>query len=481
MADTNKTPLKFFELIRPGTSFKFVESRWRFITLSIVLLGLSLGSMVYNQLTTGSPLNMGIDFAGGSQIQLAFTEESGVEVERVRTALDELGYEGSSAVTVPDRANEVLVRIKETVSISDTTLAACEAAVAQVGPAKLVDFTHPEGGSKLFLSFDAEPSYREVAQMLEGAGCHGTADKGTAVSIVDLDGEEAVETFPVEVSLVGIGAKVRDDLESKLGAGVVDEIVRAETVGSKVGKQLQTDGIKSLLFAIGFIFLYVMFRFDLRFAPGGIVALVHDALIVVGAFAISGKEFNLTTIAAVLTVVGYSINDTIVVFDRVRERVALYRDEPIEATANAALNDTLSRTLLTTLTTLMVVVATYVLGTGSIKDFAFALIVGMLVGTYSSLYIATPMFLWVNHRFYGGKGHLAYLEKTEREGTGTLLGGDAAHDEPSAAPAIGGETPEDESDAAAAESEALAGTRKTSRRRRRRRPDGAPETAEGDE
>jgi preprotein translocase subunit SecF len=291
---------------------------------------------------------------------------------------------------------------------------------------------------------------------------------------------------------VGIGAKVKEDLESKLGAGSVDTIVRAETVGSKVGKQLQNDGMKSLLFAIGFIFLYVMFRFDLRFAPGGIVALAHDAFLVVGAFAITGKEFNLQTIAAVLTVVGYSINDTIVVFDRIRERVALYRDEPIEHTANAALNDTLSRTLLTTLTTLMVVVATYVLGTGPIKDFAFALIVGMVVGTYSSLYIATPVFLWVNHRFYGGKGHLMYRKEAEREGTGTLLGSEEAPGEAEAeaevAPvvSVGAEgnsaepAAEGESDIAAAEAEALAGVRKTSRRRRRRRPDDAPEGASGE-
>lgn len=494
MAETKKQPPKFFELIRPGTSFQFIKHRWRFITLSLLLIAASLASMIYNQVSTGAPFNLGIDFAGGSQVQLAFKEGSKVDIDRVRTALEELGYEGSSAVDVPDRDNEILVRIKETVSIDDATLASCESAVAQVGDAKLVDFVHPEGGSKLFLSYDEEPSYRDVAAALERAGCSGTADKGTGgEEVVGPDGQVEAATFPVEVALVGIGSKVRDDLETKLGAGTVDHIVRAETVGSKVGDQLQRDGIKSLLFAIGFIFLYVMFRFDLRFAPGGIVALAHDAFLVVGAFAITGKEFNLQTIAAVLTVVGYSINDTIVVFDRIRERVALFRDANIEETANAALNDTLSRTLLTTLTTLMVVVATYVLGTGPIKDFAFALIVGMVVGTYSSLYIATPVFLWVNNRFYGGKGHLLYQQSVEREGTGTLLEADAAG-EPAAegegelavetrvpaGTASEGEDKGEDSDVAAAESEALAGVRKTSRRRRRRRPEGAPEGSGGE-
>ena len=151
--------------------------------------------------------------------------------------------------------------------------------------------------------------------------------------------------------------------------------------------------------------------------------------LVIGAFAITGKEFNLQTIAALLTIIGYSINDTIVVFDRIRERVALHRDDPIEQTTTTALNETLSRTILTSGTTLLVVLATYVMGSGPIKDFAFALIVGVLVGTYSSLYIATPVFLWVNKKFYAGEGHLKWLDGKESEGTGSLLGGGGAASE----------------------------------------------------
>ena len=462
---------KFFQVVPPGTNIQFVKNRWRFIGLSMVLLAISLFSLISNQISTGAPLNFGIDFAGGSQIQLAFTEGTDVEVNAVRDALNELGYEGSSAVSVPDKDNEVLVRIKETVSIDDHVLEACEAAVQQVGSSKLLDFNHPSAGSKIFLEYDTEPNHREIERVLADAGCQGSADKGTISAMIS-DGE--TETFPVEVALIGIGAKVRDDLESKLGAGSIDHIVRAETVGSKVGGQLKNDGIKSLLFAIGFIFLFVMFRFDLRFAPGGIVALSHDAFLVIGAFAITGKEFNLQTIAAVLTIIGYSINDTIVVFDRVRERVALHRDEPIEETTNQALNDTLSRTLLTSVTTLMVVVATYLLGTGPIKDFAFALIVGLLVGTYSSLYIATPVFLWINRRFYKGEGHLIGIDKEEREGTGTLLGGAAAAP-PSDAPPV-----EVDGEKAADEVGKPGAPRKASRRRRRRRPAEPSSDAGGD-
>jgi preprotein translocase subunit SecF len=456
-------PPKFFTLIPAGTRIDFIGRRAPFILISILGVLLSFAAMAYNQATRGAVLNFGIDFAGGSQVRLALAPDQQVDVAAIRSALEELGYEGSSAVSVPDAANEVLVRVKETVTVEAEAEAACEAAIAQVGDAKLTAFNHPEGGSKIFLKFDAQPDFRAVEQALTAAGCEGKADRGFG----------RPEEFPVEVSLLGIGAKLEEQLDERFGDGFVDKIVLSETVGAKVGDQLKVDGIVALLYALGFIFLYVMIRFDLRFAPGGIVALTHDAIVVVGAFALTWKEFNLQTIAALLTVVGYSINDTIVVFDRIRERVALRRDEPLVVTTNAALNDTLSRTLLTSGTTLLVVIATYVLGSGLIQDFAFALLVGIVVGTYSSLYIATPVFLWVNDRFYKGQGHLAGLADAERPGTGTLLGepGVAAGEGRQlvgeaelAAAALGaigegaGDAPEDGGDAG------------PGRRRRRRRP-----------
>lgn len=388
---------RFFQVIPPGTNFPFVGKRWTFLWGSILMIALSAAVLIFNQVKYGAPLNWGIDFAGGSSVRLQLDKSKAPPIEEIRGALEQLGYEGSQAVTVPDTDGEVLIRVKEVVSIDDATLAACEAAVKTVGDAKLVGFQHPEGASKLFLKYDAEPSRKDIEDKINAAGCEGTADKGFEVR----EGE-----YPVEVSLIGVGSKITEQLDAKFGKGTVVAVVHAETVGAKVGDQLKTDGAKSLLYAMGFIFLYVMIRFDLRFAPGGIVALAHDAFITVGAFALTWKEFSLTTIAAILTIVGYSINDTIVVFDRVRERVALFRDDPIEDSTNRALNDTLSRTILTSGTTLLSVIATYVMGSGSIEDFSFALIIGIAVGTYSSLFVATPVFLWVNKRFYGGQGHL---------------------------------------------------------------------------
>jgi preprotein translocase subunit SecF len=477
--------LKFFEIIPPGTKFPFVRTAKYFIMVSIVLILGSIGLMSYNVATRGSPLNFGIDFAGGSSVRLALAQGRDVPIQDVREALEGAGYEGVSAVTVPDNDNQILVHVKDVATIDGAQASKCEEAVKSYPKAKLKRFNYTEGASKIFMMFDAQPTYADLDQLMVGAGCVGKADKGTG----------KLGEFPVEFALIGIGAKIQADLDTKFGDGTVAEIVSSESVGAKVGDQLKTDGIKSLLYAIGFIFLYVMLRFDLRFAPGGIVALAHDAMLTVGAFALTWKEFNLQTIAALLTIIGYSINDTIVVFDRIRERVALNRDQDIGETTDVALNETLSRTILTSGTTLLVVVATWALGTGTIKDFAFALFIGITVGTYSSLFIAAQIFLWVNRRFYGGKGHLLAADAAAAaagEGTGHLLGTasneevDEATGKPTgevraeqAAKAMGAAVGDDiavkvaakqAAEAALGDDDGEGGEQKASRRRRRQRP-----------
>ncbi|GEM_PF-41229 len=423
---TDPSKLNFFTLIPENTRIDFVGNRRKGMLLSMLVISLALGAMLLSYVRTGSALNYGIDFQGGSSVRLALTHEA--DIEDIRHILTEEGYSGSSAVAVPDADNEVLIRVKETLAISEDELGACREALSMLDGAVLLadadqGFVHPAQSSKIFMKFSAQPRYPEIDRLMTTAGCAGSASAGAG----------NVEQFPVEYALIGVGADISKVLDKHLGEGTVDHIVASETVGAKVGNQLKLDGVKAMLFAIGFIFLFVMIRFDLRFAPGGIVALVHDAVIVVGAFAITGKEFNLQSIAAILTIIGYSINDTIVVFDRVRERVALHRDKPIEETTNTALNDTLSRTILTSTTTLIVVLCTWILGSGPIKDFSFALFVGLIAGTYSSLFVASPVFLWVNKKVYMGKGHLLTAENDAKreQGTGTLLGGAAAAEDPS--------------------------------------------------
>ncbi|MCA9696219.1 MAG: hypothetical protein KC431_01755, partial [Myxococcales bacterium] len=291
--------LKFFTLVPDGTRFDFVGNRRAGIMISLLLIALSIGMMVFNYAQKGSALNYGIDFEGGSSVRLALTSEP--DVEQLRGVLDEAGYPGGSVVMVPDAANEILVRVKEVIAITDADLERCRASLdglegAKLLPAEAHGFVHPDEGSKIFMKFDAQPTYSEIERLMGAAGCEGSASAGMG----------KVEEYPVEYALIGVGADITKAIDDAVGAGTVDHIVSSETVGAKVGDQLKLDGGKAMLFAVSFIFLFVMIRFDLRFAPGGIVALIHDAIIVVGAFAITGKEFNLQTIAALLTIIGYS-------------------------------------------------------------------------------------------------------------------------------------------------------------------------------
>ncbi|HTB59194.1 MAG TPA: protein translocase subunit SecF, partial [Polyangia bacterium] len=202
-----------------------------------------------------------------------------------------------------------------------------------------------------------------------------------------------------EVTLVGLDTEIRRALDARLGEGAVAAIPSVESVGAKAGKQLQYDGARSLLYAILLIMVYIAFRFDLRYGPGTVVALLHDAVITVGAFAVTYKEFSLTTVAAVLTIIGYSMNDTIVVFDRIRENATRLRDRRFDRIVNQSINETLSRTIWTSATVFFVTFAMNVFGVGVIRDFAFAMNVGVIVGTYSSIFIASPILIWLNDKY----------------------------------------------------------------------------------
>jgi len=171
------------------------------------------------------------------------------------------------------------------------------------------------------------------------------------------------------------------------------KILRVETVGPAVGKDLTAKAFSALLFALLGICIYISLRFEFRFAIAAIIALFHDVLIAAGALSLTGREFSVPVIAALLTVVGYSINDTIVVFDRIREDLRLMRKSKYEEIINTSINQTLSRTLLTSLTTLLVVSALFFLGGAVINDFAFVLLIGVVVGTYSSVFVASPILL----------------------------------------------------------------------------------------
>jgi preprotein translocase subunit SecF len=190
---------------------------------------------------------------------------------------------------------------------------------------------------------------------------------------------------------------IKDGLKVKFGEGTYD-VLRVETVGPKVGKDLWRSAALAVLAATLVMGAYIALRFEVRFGVGAAIALVHDVLMTIGALSVFNMEFDLTTVAALLTVVGYSVHDTVIVSDRIRENMRKMRRETLAAIMNISINETLSRTLITSGTAILVTAALFVLGGTVIHSFAFALLVGFVVGTYSSIYVASPVVLYLEGR-----------------------------------------------------------------------------------
>jgi preprotein translocase subunit SecF len=299
------------------------------------------------------------------------------------------------------------------------------------GPNYGVDFS---GGVLIQVKLDQKRAPSELKSALESVHLQDSMiqEFGEAGQF-----EYLIRVRKTEIELAGLGDAVKNALTSELGQGI--EIRRVEMVGPKVGEDLRQKALFAIFYAILFIAIYISGRFELKwlmrivmalslafvvyvtsifgmsvtwliltalivtlglcwflklkYALGAIIALVHDVTITVGAFALTDREISLSIIAAFLTIVGYSLNDTIIVFDRIRENLRRFRRRPFEDIMNSSINETLSRTILTSTTTLVVVLTLFILGGGVIHDFAFALLIGIIVGTYSSIFVASPVLL----------------------------------------------------------------------------------------
>ena len=242
-----------------------------------------------------------------------------------------------------------------------------------------IDFT---GGTLIELGYEKTADLEDIRSKLISANY-----KGTNVQYFGSDTEVLIQLEPQAAS----SAQLSSSIIRMLGDGL--DVRRVEFVGPKVGEELTNDGGLAMLYALIGILIYVAFRFEYRFALGSIAALVHDVIITIGIFSLLQIEFDLTVLAAILAVIGYSLNDTIVVFDRIRENFLSTRHIESGAIVNDALNQTLSRTLMTSMTTLIVLLALFYLGGEVIHSFAGALIIGVVIGTYSSIYVASSMIL----------------------------------------------------------------------------------------
>ena len=259
------------------------------------------------------------------------------------------------------------------------------------GPNYGIDFA---GGTLIQVRFSQPVTAGEIRESLKDAGLTGTIQRFGAEGA----GEYLIRLQTSSSDLEGLSATIKDALAKRFGKDTF-EIRRTEMVGPKVGKDLRRKGLQAIIFALIGILIYISFRFKFRFAVGAVVALAHDVMITVGVFSLTNKEFSLPVLAALLTIVGYSLNDTIVVYDRIRENMGRMRRELLEKTINISINETLSRTILTSFTTLIVVIILFLIGGGVIHDFTFALLVGIVVGTYSSIFVASPLVVLWEKRF----------------------------------------------------------------------------------
>ena len=363
-----------FELVPPGTHIDFIGKRRITATISLVLLLAGAIAIPING------VKLGIDFQGGTEMQVLFDDQAVVDEGVIRSAVGACGIEDSSVVRYGEAdGREFLIRF--------------QAGAVASG---------------------------------EGDGCPLTPEQMEALERAKLSGGGEGDE--------GEKGETIDKLTYALGNEIGPlEVQRVEFVGPRVGSELRSDGLKSLAVACVLILIYIAFRFSARFAPGAIIALVHDIGITAGIFVILGLEFDLRVLAALLAILGYSLNDTIIIYDRIRENMELRTKFDLVDVLNQSVNQTLARTVLTSGTTMAVVLSLWIFGGEVIRPFAIAMAIGIVVGTYSSVFIASPTLLLLERRF-GGASAPAAAPGAAAAGVPAVAAPDAAfavrHDAP---------------------------------------------------
>jgi len=369
------------EFIRPDINIAFIPNAKKFLTASAIVVGICW------LLTLVLGLNYGIDFAGGTEIQVRFNKA--VSANEVRDAMNKLqgmSAEVQSFGLMED--NEYLIKLSSISFVNEKREKDIEEGLkAAFNDKGLKNFHHSTaGGDKVEFILNSRVDDAQIK------GIFAKADAPTdEITVTGSEGR-----YIYRCVLAGLTPHVSEVLSQGIGPDTF-EILRLDSVGPKVGDQLKQKGILAILYALIGILIYIAFRFNMQFAPGAVVALIHDISITVGIFALFRIEFTIPTIAALLTIVGYSLNDTIVVYDRIRENLSKTKVKTLSQVVNESINQTLSRTILTSTTTLFVVAALILFGGGIIFDFALALLIGVLVGTYSSVFVAAPVMIYITN------------------------------------------------------------------------------------
>ncbi len=377
-----------------NSKIDWLGKKWIFISLSCVLGVIGLISM----LTSG--LKLGVDFTGGTLVYVKFLDAP--DLQKIRGLLDRSANLNAESVTRfddPD-ANEVQIRLSKVVDEEDTDMGLKS---VDIRDALFGEFDKDIAGDKTLDINEVSASEiknwimsNDPANVLEGLGVTEADARAT-----ELSGQ--ITALRLEKS--GL-IRNMDELKSiNLPAGFVDRmsqdfycgsftILSVESVGPKVGGEMRNRAQNAIVFSLLGMLIYIAFRFRPIYGLAAIIALFHDVFLTLGLFSLAGREISLTVVAALLTLVGYSINDTIVIFDRVRENLKLMRRADFATIINTSINQTLNRTIMTSGFTFLAVFSLYMLGGEALSGFSFALVVGIIVGTYSSIAIASPIVLW---------------------------------------------------------------------------------------
>jgi preprotein translocase SecF subunit len=447
MRETSETQMaKHFTLFNPDANYDFVGRRHVYYALT----GIGILASLIALATVG--FNKGIDFKGGTKQIMAFTPDAQVDRASLRTTVERVltqavGAKAGGDVEVQEfdtgsggggDKKHFAVITELTSSVTDAKRAALTKQIQVMFPKAEVEWA-TEGEDRIFLTL-LEPhkiteAYEGLKKAFADAGFPKVATSSDVEVQLDVNLFRSLQMTAAEGGkdqkfIADEEQKLRtqkatelqdksdtrftvvvEEFKSRLEQGVKQQygakfigVESSTAVSPSVAGEMMSSGLVAILYAILGIVLYIILRFDVRYAPGALIATLHDVILVIGAFSVAQVKFSMPIIAAVLTVAGYSVTDTIVVFDRIREMQEKHPDVAVEILVNAAINNTMSRTVLTSLTTFMTSMSIFLFGGGLIRDFAFAMCIGVIVGTFSSIFVASPIFLFLHHRFENKRG-----------------------------------------------------------------------------
>ena len=366
-----------------NTNFDFLGKKWPFIIASLVLTAAGLGSLAMK----GGP-KYGIDFTGGTNFWLRFEKEP--PVDQIRSALSGR-IPGEISVQQISGKPEVLIgtEIQDEKALNQNRQLIEDTLRTNFGGGVGTKLDLNNASTEVIATRLREPlltanvamSEQELQDMVKAIQDYRTTQGGLLKSVAQLSGVK------------GVTPQVSAVLEKEAGFGAFT-ILQTEVVGPKIGAELRSKAVLTVLYALAAMLVYIAFRFEWIYGVAAVIAVFHDTIITIGLFSLFDKPITLTVVAALLTLVGYSMNDTIVVFDRIRENLKLTRRETFETLVNQSVNQTLSRTILTSGLTLITALALWLFGGEVLNGFSFALVVGIIVGTYSSIFIASPILIW---------------------------------------------------------------------------------------